>query len=60
MIADINKKTQFCITKSELEKIAERLGINLPEQTETQNELKIFTQLYRRTDREIGCREGVE
>ena len=58
--------TQFRVTRSELEKIAERLGINLPEQTETQNGLKIFealfrfTQLYRTTDRETDCREGVE
>jgi len=58
--------TQFRVTRSELEKIAERLGINLPEQAETQNGLKIFgalfrlTQLYRKTDRETECRDSVE
>ena len=58
--------TQFRVTRTELEKIAERLGINLPEQAETQNGLKIFealfrlTQLYRTTDRETECRKGVE
>jgi len=50
--------TQFRVTKTELERIAERLGINLPEQTEPKTGIDIFgafcrfRQLYRMIDRE--------
>lgn len=50
--------TQFRVTRTELERIAERLGINLPEQTEPKTGIDIFgafcrfRQLYRMIDRE--------